>query len=367
MDPSRAISKDDEYPAQQLKYFRKKLCCDIGCLREKLAKVEWRDVTPTGCTSLLTRLCGFGPQEEPYEALVAPIACLACIVFVFFVGILHALPQLNLSLRDKLMVLLLSCYLAMHIIIYFCMCVAVNSFSEIEPHGPGHGGGQSYCRKCKSLRPRRAHHCSSCHRCVLLKDHHCWFIGQCVGQLNMRYFVGFLFFIQCGTITFCCLTLPLLGLPGLEDLKTSDRQLWEFPSLGLQWLMHELSSLTLLTAWGLSFSFGLFTHAMLWQTAISVTLGEASWRRRINQSKAPLFALSNAIRNWREVLGPCPVWWCSWILQPNFNDPRPKAAQPTARRPNHSQKPHAQSVVSKTHEEPAICIPTEDAKGASKK
>lgn len=36
-------------------------------------------------------------------------------------------------------------------------------------------GQPRYCNKCRIFKPDRAHHCSSCSRCVLQMDHHCPF------------------------------------------------------------------------------------------------------------------------------------------------------------------------------------------------
>lgn len=42
------------------------------------------------------------------------------------------------------------------------------------------------CRKCRALgitraaKPARAHHCRVCKRCVLMMDHHCPWVNQCV-------------------------------------------------------------------------------------------------------------------------------------------------------------------------------------------
>ena len=48
-----------------------------------------------------------------------------------------------------------------------------------------------YCMKCRAIRPPRAHHCSSCARCVLRMDHHCPWVGNCVGLLNHKFFLNF--------------------------------------------------------------------------------------------------------------------------------------------------------------------------------
>lgn len=52
-------------------------------------------------------------------------------------------------------------------------------------------GGTRYCKKCQARKPDRAHHCSTCRRCVLKMDHHCPWLATCVGLRNYKPFLLF--------------------------------------------------------------------------------------------------------------------------------------------------------------------------------
>ncbi|KAL7945418.1 DHHC palmitoyltransferase domain-containing protein [Trichoderma barbatum] len=49
-----------------------------------------------------------------------------------------------------------------------------------------------FCKKCQARKPDRAHHCSTCRRCVLKMDHHCPWLAACLGLHNYKPFLLFL-------------------------------------------------------------------------------------------------------------------------------------------------------------------------------
>lgn len=52
------------------------------------------------------------------------------------------------------------------------------------------------CYTCHTKKFARSKHCSTCGKCILLMDHHCIWLNNCVGYYNYRYFISFLITLQ---------------------------------------------------------------------------------------------------------------------------------------------------------------------------
>ncbi|KAI3321970.1 palmitoyltransferase PFA3 [Xylariaceae sp. AK1471] len=77
-------------------------------------------------------------------------------------------------------------------------------------------GELRFCKKCQARKPDRAHHCSTCRRCVLKMDHHCPWLATCIGLRNHKAFLLFLIY----TTIFCLYAFAVSGTWVYDELLT---------------------------------------------------------------------------------------------------------------------------------------------------
>ncbi|KNC53463.1 zinc finger protein [Thecamonas trahens ATCC 50062] len=56
----------------------------------------------------------------------------------------------------------------------------------------GREGCSRWCEQCQTEQKMRVKHCYKCQRCVYRFDHHCFWVGACVGEKNHVWFYWFL-------------------------------------------------------------------------------------------------------------------------------------------------------------------------------
>jgi hypothetical protein len=81
-------------------------------------------------------------------------------------------------------------------------------------------GVQRICIRCLKSKPDRCHHCSICNTCILMMDHHCPWLNNCIGFNNYKYFFDTIFYC---TISSTCVSLTYWQVWGklLDDPDTN--------------------------------------------------------------------------------------------------------------------------------------------------
>lgn len=81
-----------------------------------------------------------------------------------------------------------------------------------------------FCSTCIIYRPERTFHCNFCGNCVHKFDHHCTWLGTCIGGRNYRQFIYFVFVLTLLELYSLSLAISHLMLRAVSD--NDDLDFW---------------------------------------------------------------------------------------------------------------------------------------------
>ncbi|XP_022743033.1 probable protein S-acyltransferase 15 isoform X2 [Durio zibethinus] len=137
--------------------------------------------------------------------LIGFVYCMTVFIFIEdWVGLQSSVGSLNAMIFSFLASLcLFSFFVGVltdpgHIPFSYLPDVEDSSVSDQE--SKKNGIQSKYCNKCAAYKPPRAHHCRVCRRCILMMDHHCLWINNCVGYWNYKAFFTLILYATMSSI-----------------------------------------------------------------------------------------------------------------------------------------------------------------------
>eukprot|EP01016_Furgasonia_blochmanni_P034923 TRINITY_DN3819_c0_g2_i5.p1 TRINITY_DN3819_c0_g2~~TRINITY_DN3819_c0_g2_i5.p1 ORF type:complete len:458 (+),score=59.52 TRINITY_DN3819_c0_g2_i5:64-1437(+) len=93
--------------------------------------------------------------------------------------------------------------------------------------GRGHLLKLKFCDTCYIYRPPRTTHCGICNNCVEKFDHHCPWLGCCVGKRNYLVFYIYVLFLSSFVIYILCVTALQVVLDGNDIMQKPESNFWD--------------------------------------------------------------------------------------------------------------------------------------------
>ncbi|ELP94414.1 zinc finger protein DHHC domain containing protein, putative [Entamoeba invadens IP1] len=172
-----------------------------------------------------------------------------------------------------------------------------------------------YCVYCQAFRCERSYHCKKCDCCIMKRDHHCPWTGQCIGTYNLRYFIQFLMLLPSNA-----LFGAIINITYMSKVFTS---VMEQPTLffGIS-VVVSLFAVVMMIAMGIAV-FSLGVHHILLVLSNTTSMEEIEKDRYdcLSHDKAPVFpsySLSKS-SNWKEVMGSTVFEWFCPLFPSRFN------------------------------------------------
>ena len=78
------------------------------------------------------------------------------------------------------------------------------------------------CRTCDIQRPPRTFHCGECEACIEVHDHHCPWVGNCIGKRNRPYFICFLNLVTAHALITVIINVVFLLQRNQEDSEVEE-------------------------------------------------------------------------------------------------------------------------------------------------
>ena len=158
-------------------------------------------------------------------------------------------------------------------------------------------GGIRLCGRCLGTKPDRAHHCRQCNRCILKMDHHCPWVGNCIGFYNHKFFLNMLLYASLTSLLVAVTAYPVF----VAVLAHEDVQLRIAYFVITGWI---------LTATFCLFIAGFFGFHMYLVTNQYTTIEFCEKRKKSEQFKEGSPYDRGCFRNFQAVLGRNILLWC---------------------------------------------------------